>query len=82
MYWNEDASWENISPIVKLSFLSLLYIALFCFIEVMISAVHVLLSRFYPEFTLILSRFYLGRFYPDFIQIFYKLTLSRFNPNF
>ena len=38
--------------------------------------VHVLLSRFYPDFIQILSRFYpdfiliSSKFYPDFIQIF------------
>ena len=54
--------------------------------------VHVLLSRFYSDFILILYWFYpdfiliLSRFYPDFIQIFFKThfiqILSRFYPNF
>ena len=45
------------------------------------SAVHVLLSRFYPAFYLDFIQI-LFRFYPDFIQIKKKLTLSRFYPNF
>ena len=51
---------------------------------ILLRPVHVLLSRFYPDFIQILSRFY-----PDFIQIlsrFFKnsfySTLSRFYPNF
>ena len=33
------------------------------------SAVHVRLSRFYPDFILILSRFFRNSLYPNFIQI-------------
>ena len=51
------------------------------------SAVHVLLSKFYPDFILIFEKNLdkvgkntLSRFYPKFIQIFLKLTLSKFYP--
>ena len=52
-------------------------------LEVDKGAVHVLLSRFYPDFIQISSRFYL-----DFIQIFSRFEkkniqiLSRFYPSF
>ena len=54
------------------------------------SAVHVLLSRFFSDFILILSRFYpvlsrfypvLSRFYPDFLETFFIQVLSKFYPN-
>ena len=40
-------------------------------------AVHVLLSRFYPDFFQILSRFY-----PDFLKTHFIQMLSRFYPNY
>ena len=42
-----------------------------------ISAVHVILPRFNPDFIQILSKFY-----PDFLETHFILILSRFYPNF
>ena len=63
-----------------------------CISTVSLSAVHVLLSRFYVDFILILSRFLvthfiqiLSRLYPNFWKNLDKVgknTLSRFYPNF
>ena len=56
--------------------------------EIFYSAIHVLLSRFYPDFIQILSRFYpdfiliLSRFYPDFLKTHFIQILSRFYPDF